>query len=223
MQQPSSTRVESIPEPLRTTIAEVRANPGDESLWDRVDDAARDADRPDEVSLLYREVIAQNHDADLLLSIGQRAVAFHDEWYEDSAQAIEILKRLSVIEPGGDWAFERLSLLLTSAERWDDLLGEYDRKLASTTDPDRRLPLLDEAARIAKDFAGQGDRASDYLKERLLSKPDDDQLASALERRLERQNRHQDLIEIWGARLGSLSGEDALTTRVQIADRQLNE
>ena len=34
-----------------------------------------------------------------------------------------------------------------------------------------------------QDFAGQGDRASDYLKERLLIKPEDDQLASALERR----------------------------------------
>ncbi|HTV19069.1 MAG TPA: hypothetical protein VMG12_10370, partial [Polyangiaceae bacterium] len=201
----------------------MRANPENEALWDEVDDAARDADRPDEVSQLYRDTVTDKHDDELLLRIGQRAVAFHEEWYEDDAHAIEILKRLSVVEPGGDWAFERLTLLLTTSERWDDLLGEYDRKLLSTSDPARRLPLLDEAARIAKDFAGQGDRASDYLKERLLSKPEDDQLASALERRLERQNRHQDLIEIWGARLGTLSSEDALATRVQIADRQLNE
>jgi tetratricopeptide (TPR) repeat protein len=223
MQQTFSTRAEPLPEALRQAIARVRANPGDEALWDEVDDAARDADRPDEVSALYREVIAGDHDHGLRLAIGQRAVAFHEEWYEDPSHAIEILKRLSVIEPGGDWAFERLTLLLTTAERWDDLLAEYDRKLASTEHSERRLSLLDEAARIAKDFAGQGERASDYLKERLLEKPDDDQLASALERRLERQHRHQDLIEIWGARLGTLSGEEALATRVQIADRQLNE
>jgi tetratricopeptide (TPR) repeat protein len=223
MQQTSSTRAEPLPEALRQAIARVRATPENDARWDELDEAARDADRPDEVSLLYRQIIADNHDPDLLLRIGQRAVAFHEEWYEDSIHAIEILQRLSVVEPGGDWAFERLTLLLTMAERWDDLLAEYDRKLQSTTDADRRLPLLDEAARIAKDFAGQGERASDYLKERLLSKPDDDQLASALERRLERQHRHQDLIEIWGARLGTLSSEEALATRVQIADRQLNE
>jgi tetratricopeptide (TPR) repeat protein len=221
--QQTPSKAEPLPDPLRQAIAKVRANPENEALWDEVDDAARDADRPDEVSQLYREVIADEHDNELLLHLGQRAVAFHEEWYEDDAHAIEILERLSVLEPGGDWAFERLTLMLATSERWDALLGQYDRKLASTTDPARRLPLLDEAARIAKDFAGQGERASDYLKERLLSKPDDDQLASALERRLERQHRHQDLIEIWGARLGTLSSEDALATRVQIADRQLNE
>jgi tetratricopeptide (TPR) repeat protein len=223
MQQTSSTRAEPLPESLRKAIAEVRENPSDDALWEAVDEAAREADRPEEVSQLYRDVIGADHDPELLYAIGRRAVAFHEEWYEEPSHAVEILKRLSVLEPSGDWAFERLSLLLTMNERWDDLLGEYDRKLASTTDPARRLPLLDEAARIAKDFAGQGDRASDYLKERLLIKPEDDQLASALERRLERQNRHSDLIEIWSARLGTLSREDALSTRVQIADRQLNE
>ena len=221
--QQTSSKADPLPDSLRQAIARVRATLDDDALWDELDEAARDADRPDEVSALYREVIADNHDPELLLRIGQRGVAFHEEWYEDGAHAIEILKRLSVLTPGGDWAFERLTLLLTMAERWDDLLGQYDRKLASTPDPARRLPLLDEAARIAKDFAGQGERASDYLKERVLSKPDDDQLASALERRLERQHRHQDLIEIWSARLGTLSGEEALATRVQIADRQLNE
>jgi tetratricopeptide (TPR) repeat protein len=223
MQQPSSTRAEPLPETLRKALTSVRANPQDDTLWDALDEAAREADRPDEVSQLYREIIAEKHEPALLAKIGQRAVSFHDEWYEDPTFAIEILQRLSVLEPGGDWAFERLSLLLTMAERWDDLLAQYDRKLASTADPARRLPLLDEAARIAKDFAGQGERASDYLKERLLSKPEDDQLASALERRLERQHRHQDLIEIWAARLPTLSGEEALATRVMIADRQLNE
>jgi len=84
-------------------------------------------------------------------------------------------------------------------------------------------PAQKEAARIAKDFAGQGDRASDYLKELLLTSPDNAQLAEALERRLERQNRHRDLIEIWGARLSNLPSAEALATRVQIADRQLKE
>src|SRR5688572_8840094 len=143
--QQTPSKAEPLPDPLRQAIAKVRANPENEALWDEVDDAARDADRPDEVSQLYREVIADEHDNELLLHLGQRAVAFHEEWYEDDAHAIEILERLSVLEPGGDWAFERLTLMLATSERWDALLGQYDRKLASTTDPARRLPLLDEA------------------------------------------------------------------------------
>ncbi len=223
MQQIPSLQAENIPDSLQEAIDRARAEPQNDALWAAVDDAAREADRPEEVSLLYREVLSDQHDPETLLAIGQRAVSFHDEWFEDSTYAIQILKRLSIIEVGGDWAFERLSLLLTMAERWDELLGEYDRKLAHTADPARRSALLDEAARIAKDFAGQAERASDYLKELLLSKPNDDQLANALERRLERQHRHQDLIDIWGARLSSLPNDEALATRVQIADRQLNE
>lgn len=211
-----------IPETLRQALERAKSVPADSAAWEAVDEAAREHDRPDEVSELYRETVRLDLEPKLLLQLGERAVAFHEEWYEDSSYAVQILKRLSTV-PGGDWAFERLSLLLTMAERWDELLAEYDRKLAHTVETVRRLPLLEEAARIAKDFSGQGERASDYLKELLLSKPEDDQLAEMLERRLERQQRHQDLIDIWGARLGTLPEPVALATRVQIANRQLNE
>lgn len=223
MQHTPSRDSEDIPEPLRAAIELARAEPQNEEHWSAVDEAARQYDEPDPVSRAYREVIARDLDPELLLRIGQRAVAFHEEWFEDTGHTVEILKRLAGLNVRGDWAFERLSLLLTMGERWEELLAEYDRKLSVTIEPERRLPLLDEAARIAKDFAGQGDRASDYLKERLLSTPDDRELAEALERRLERQHRHKDLIEVWAARLSTLPEAEALATRVQIADRQLNE
>ncbi|HVZ36086.1 MAG TPA: hypothetical protein VG963_26845, partial [Polyangiaceae bacterium] len=223
MQSIPSLAPEDLPARLRKAIDRARKEPENDEFWADLDEAARECDEPEPASLAYREALAQELPPDVLYSIGRRAVAFHDEWYDDPSYAIDILKDLSSLEVAGDWAFERLSLLLTIAERWDELLAEYDRKLARTTDVERRLTLLDEAARIAKDFAGQGDRASDYLKERLLSSPDNDQLAEALERRLERQNRHKDLIDIWGARLSNLPPADALSTRVQIADRQLNE
>jgi tetratricopeptide (TPR) repeat protein len=224
MMQPSlSPALDDLPESLRSALSEVRAEPENGDRWAALDEAAREFDQPDEVSALYHEVLASDLGVVALLSIGERAVAFHDEWYDDPSHNIQILKRLTSLDAGGDWAFEKLSLLLTITERWEELLAEYDRKLARTTDPQRRRPLLEEAARIAKDFAGQGDRASDYLKELLLTSPDNAQLAESLQRRLERQHRHQDLIEIWGARLSNLPPAEALTTRVQIADRQLNE
>jgi len=224
MMQPSlSSARDDIPEPLRSALAEARADPENSERWAALDEAARECDEPDPVSALYHEVLEQDLGAVTLLSIGERAVAFHDEWYDEPSHNIQILKRLTALDTGGDWAFEKLSLLLTFAERWEELLAEYDRKLERTKQPERRRPLLEEAARIAKDFAGQGDRASDYLKELLLTSPDNAQLAESLQRRLERQHRHQDLIEIWGARLSNLPPAEALSTRVQIADRQLNE
>ena len=75
-----------------------------------------------------------------------------------------------------------VSLLLTMAERWDDLLALYDRALARVTEPSRRLELLDEAAHVAKDFAGQGDRAIQYLELLFPLKPADTRIATSLER-----------------------------------------
>jgi tetratricopeptide (TPR) repeat protein len=211
-----------LPEALRAAIEKVRAEPDQDDLWEAADEAARDADQPDEVSELYREILAQDLEPELAERIGQRAVSFHDEWYEDPAFVIQILKRLVVLE-AGNWAFERLSLLLTMAERWDDLLAEYDRALSLTSERERRLKLLDEAARIAKDFAGQAQRASDYMKELALTTPQNFQLADSLERRLEQQGRHQDLIDLWRARLPVLVPAEALKTRVHIAERHLNQ
>jgi tetratricopeptide (TPR) repeat protein len=222
MQPISSLPPAELPEALRAAIETARSEPDRDDLWEAVDDAARDADQPDEVSELYREILNQELEPELAERLGQRAVAFHDEWYEDPSFVIQILKRLVTLGVGS-WAFERLSLLLTMAERWDDLLGEYDRALSSTRERERRLKLLDEAARIAKDFAGQAQRASDYLKELVLTTPQNFQLADSLERRLEQQNRHKDLIDLWQARLPVLIPAEALKTRVHIADRHLNQ
>src|SRR5690606_38802901 len=120
------------------------------------------------------------------------------------------------------WAFERLTVLLTVASKWDELLGAYDKALEGTSDPLRKQALLEEAAKVARDFAAKPQRGSDYLKELLLLRLDDEQLASALERRFDEQGRHADLIEIWTARLGVLSKENELKTRLQIAERHID-
>lgn len=216
-----SNSMKEISQDLAAAIARVEEQPGDEERWDVLDEAARREDCPEPVSATYRRVLAQSLEPTLAFRLGKRAVAFHEEWYEDPSLAVDILKPLSIGDDEGDWAFEHLSLLLTMAERWSELLSEYDRKLAHTADKDRRMPLLDEAARIAKDFAGEGERASAYLKELLLSDPDNDQLADSLERRLEQQQRHRDLIDVWTARLTCLDEPLALQTRVRIADRHL--
>ncbi len=199
-----------------------RQDPSDEANWDAVDEHAAATDSPEQVQALYKEVLSRSDlSADVLQLVGQRAVDFFEEWYEDPSNAIGVLRQLITRDYSNSWALEKLSLLLTLSERWDDLLGIYDDALANIEEQDQRAHLLEEAARIAKDFAGQAQRASDYLKQLFLLKPEDDKLASSLERRLEQQERHLDLIEVWSARLGAVSKEDGLPLRVSIAERYL--
>lgn len=169
------------------------------------------------------EVLQGDGAAEVRVEVGRRAADLSEEWFEDTEQVLSILRKVLEIDRSARWAFERLSLLLTVAGRWDDLLGEYDVALRACTDATERVALLEEVARVARDFAGESHRANDYLKELLLLRPEDDQLAANLERRLEQQGRHRDLIDVWTARLGVLDTAAALATRVQIAKRYLGE
>jgi tetratricopeptide (TPR) repeat protein len=202
-------------------LERVRQNPGDDEAWDELDDIARNNDLPDDVSRLYRETLARDLTPDIASSLGRRAVAFHDEWFEDPAFVLQILKRVLDLEPRAEWAFERLSLLLTMAERWEDLLSAYDVAIAQCEDKEKKKALLDEAARIAKDFAGSTDRAISYLKQLVPLRPEDAQLASSLERRLVLQKRYRDLIDVWSARLSVLSRQEVLSTRTRMAETWL--
>ncbi len=211
----------SLPPELSEALSAARSQPENSDVWDVLDDVCRSLDRPEEAAGLYGEVLDGGAPIEIRLEVGKRAADFFEEWFEDPEYVLEVLRRVLQIDPRQKWAFERLSLLLTVASRWEDLLGEYDTALKACENPEERVELLEEVARVARDFAGESHRANDYLKELLLLKPSDDQLAASLERRLEQQQRHTDLIEIWTARLAVLGEEGALRVRVQIAERYL--
>ena len=111
--------------------------------------------------------------------------------------------------------------LLTLGERWPDLLSVYDDAIENELDPSRKVTLLNEAARAAKDFAGNTTRANDYLKAIVFITPEDTKLATALQRRLEQQGRHADLIDMWQARLPILTGVERLECYESISARYL--
>ena len=226
--------LDSIPAPASESIAppstgtpdpfeRVRLDPTDFDAWDVVDDIAREEDSPDDAERLYDEALQRN---DLSLEtrreVGQRFVVFLEEWYEETSRPVAVLKQLLAADHTNGWALEKLSLLLTLSERWDELLGIYDSTLERSDSKEQRIALLEEAARIAKDFAGQAQRASDYLKQLFFLKPHDVQLATALERRLEQQERHRDLVDVWTAQLAGADAAEQRALRASIAQQHLD-
>jgi len=207
---------------LATTIRAVRELPEVVTLWDRAEELARTLGRPDEVTALYDEVLARPLPRDQALRLGQRAVQFHDEWFEDSAAAVRILERVLEREPSAEWAFNRLKLRLDALERWDELFALYDRALDAAPE-ERRDALLQEAALTAKDFADRPDHAIRYLEELVHRSDGDPSLVNALERLYDRQGRHRELVALLTARLPSLKQEDRLRARARIAALSLDE
>ncbi len=222
---PSSVSVAIDPAPaldagdaLAPLVAAALAAPTDAGAWDALEEAAAAAQRPEVVADALLHVLSDpaTAAADATL-LGQRAVRLHDEWFDTPDRLIKVLDRVLARDAEAAWAFERTVLALTVAARWDDLLAAYDRVLARVEDKARRAQLLDEAAHVAKDFAGSGERAIQYLQALLPLRPADAQLATSLERLLERQGRHRDLIDLWNARIAVLSRDGRLATRARVA------
>ncbi len=208
-------------DPMSPALLAAGHAPDDDALWDEAERVAADLGRPDEIAALYRTVMARDLEPTLGVHLGERAVRFHGEWFEEPAPLAEVLGRVLAIDPTQTWAFDRLSMLLTVGERWAELLALYDRVLPFTTDPARLIVLLNEAAHAAKDFAGDADRAIRYLEALSARKPGDAQVASSLERLLEREQRHADLIRFWTGRLDHTTPDASQALRVRIATCQL--
>ncbi len=214
------TAIETLQERLR----DASETPTNEALWDAVEAAARDLQAPDDVEALYLDVLARPLPLETLAWLGPRAVAFHDEWSADADGLVKLLERVFAADPSATWAFERLTMLLTVSERWNDLLSLYDRAIESTPadDRERRAALLDEAAHVAKDFADQPERSIRYLEGLFALDHGNTQVARALERLYERHARHRDLIALWSARLPYVPRDAAQASRVRIAQTWLD-
>ncbi len=198
----------------------VRGDAGDFDAWDVLEEFAAATQSPDAVANLYREVLAGDVSPDIVSDLAQRAVQFHEEWYrEDSPLLVEVLRRVLEVDSTADeWAFQRLTVVYTVAERWDDLLALYDREIARAVDAFRKASLLEEAAQTAKDFAGVPDRAIDFMLQLLPLRRTDKQLVSSLERLLEKQGRWSDLVDVWRDQIDVRSPAEARRTRLRIAE-----
>ena len=204
---------------LSTAIDAVKREPDNDQHWELVEELVDTAQRPSDVRELFRSVL---HKRDLgaraASQIGQRAVRFYEAWYgDDSKELAELLLKVVEIDGSAAWAFERLTVALTTAERWGDLLDVYDRAIARADHTAQRMKLLEEAAQVAKDFASQPDRAIGYMSQLFALEPDNASLAASLERLLERQGRYRDLIALWGSRLDQQPARQQRDTRQRMA------
>ncbi|HEY2517676.1 MAG TPA: tetratricopeptide repeat protein [Polyangiaceae bacterium] len=208
-------------EALATIVRAAEELPTVESLWERAESLARAVRRPDEVAALYAKVLASPLGREEALALGQRAVAFHEEWFEEPERVIRILERVLEIDPTDTSAFDRLKLIFDAGERWDELFALYDRAIAAASGA-RRVELLEDAAQVAKDFASRAERAIGYL-EQLLALRNDARLAASLERLYERNGRHRELVWLLHSRIPLLAPAEAQAVRARIAGILLNE
>jgi predicted Zn-dependent protease len=188
-----------------------------DQAWDALEAAASDAQSPDEVAALYHKLIRRDLGAAGVTRLGRRALRFFEEWFAgDTDRMVELLNHVLVADPEADWALERLSLVLSVQQRWDELLQAYDKALSGLADGPRRRLFLHEAAQVAAD-SGALDRAAGYLQALFAAAPTADDVAATLERTLERLGQWQTLAEVLAKRIPLLSGSEADLVRQRLA------
>lgn len=215
-----------VPPELAAALRRAAEDPSNEPAWEALETLAGELQRPEEVADLQLRLLERADGAVLAASMGRRALRFREEWFgDDPGRLVALLERVLALDPTLDWAFERLTLLYSVAQRWDELLALYDRALAALPAKEigRRRKLLQEAAGVAKDFYGDADRAIRYLQELFDSRPGDPHAASALERLLERQGQWEVLARVWAQRLEHLEGGEALELRARLATLRLEK
>ncbi len=178
------------------------------ALWDHAERAARELSQPDLVVKAYRDALVDRvAEAELAETLARRMIAFSSDFaMSDSARLVEALQKVLALVPSARWALDRVKLVLGSAARWDELFGLYDRAIEATKEDAERADLLDEAARAAKDVAGQPERAIPYLEAIHKLRPEDVNVCAALERAYERQGKTRALIDLLARRLEGATG-----------------
>lgn len=194
--------------------------PEEEELWSRSEELARALGAADRVSMAYRQVLAQaatKLTPESAMTIGQRGVDFQEEWFDDPDAVAHMLKLVVDIAPNATWAFERLKLLYNAGERWGDLFALYDRVIEGAEDEGLKVEILEDAASVAKDLAGDSDRAIGYFEQLHRLEPNDQRTVAALERLYEKHAKHKPLIDLLGERLAESDVSERTDLRLRMA------
>jgi len=213
----SSDSDKATADKLKAALKKVEAKPTDNQAWDECEAAAAEAQKSDEVAAAYRKALVPGAAPEVVAALGQRALRFLEEWYAGQTSVlVDFLEGVLKVDGTADWALERLTILRSVSQQWDELLAAYDRLLDGAPDSPRRRRLLRDAASVARD-SGNAARAAKYLQSLFEATPGNLEVSSELERLLERQADWAALARVLSRRLAVVSGHDAVELGERLA------
>ncbi|HEY5284747.1 MAG TPA: hypothetical protein VIM14_18285, partial [Polyangia bacterium] len=207
---------------LKAALKKAQTDPMDARTWDDLEASVAETQKPDEVRAAYRKALSPGLGPEQVTSLGQRALRFLEEWYAgETAVVVEFLEGILHIDASADWALERLTILRSVNEQWNELLSAYDRVLQGLADGPRRRRLLQDAAGVARD-SGNIPRAASYLRALFEAAPGIVEVSSELEHLLEKLGDFATLAQVLTMRLAVVAGHDTLDLRVRLAGLYLD-
>jgi len=193
----------------------------DSKLWPLLEDLGPRVDSVEQVVKAYGSAIAFFQQPDVLERLGQRMIAFAEQWAPDASTFTAALLRVLEAAPRARWALDRVTFVLSQQGRFGELLDWFDRAIAAEDSAELRHALLDEAIVTARDLAKDNERAIAYLERQCTERPDDAKSQAALERLYRRGGYTRKLIDLLTNRMQSLADPERAQVQAHIATRWL--
>ncbi len=92
-------------------------------------------------------------------AIWERVAGIYEEEFLDHAQAAHALEQVLAIDSAHENAIVALIRHLRALDRWEDVVGLYERQVKLATEPPRRLALQLNRAKVLSDQIGSPERA----------------------------------------------------------------
>jgi tetratricopeptide (TPR) repeat protein len=155
---------------LRKALAAVPGHPESSELLERV---YYEAERFQDLDRYYRERVsaAANNEAERVDFLYKRAQLAEGE-LGDRAEAQRVYNEISLIEPPGGPASEKLVELYVGGQEYAKLAELRERQLGAVAEPAARTKIMLELAALYRDRLGDRDQAAVYLHAVLEVEPE---------------------------------------------------
>ncbi|MBN2802685.1 MAG: tetratricopeptide repeat protein [Deltaproteobacteria bacterium] len=151
-----------------------------------------------------------------------RAAALFMGPLENKDKAIDVYREILDSNPLDNDAVNMLITVFENLERWTDLQEIYQHKLDNTSDDSQRIELMRSMAGLSEKRFEEYDDAVDKLQEIVLISPEDENAIKSLERVFTKQERWQDIIDLFEDQANRASdsgnGEKELSLLVKIGE-----
>jgi tetratricopeptide (TPR) repeat protein len=199
--------------------------PDELDLWDRAGALAAKAARPIDLADAYRSALRSATDLRLATEVElcERAATLHDDKLADPEAATPYLERILERRPGDARAFARLKQILTGAEKWGELEALYAKAIQGTTDPKRRVDLLNEVALVCEEITNEAPKAIGYYEAIFELDSTHENAIRALEMLYAREGRYEKLAGLLEHRLQTSSPGDTISLKVRLGQIDLEK
>ncbi len=172
-----------------------REQPSDADTLSRIEMLASEHERFPSVAELTSDLAASVNDASLSRSLWIKTAQIYDTQLQDIDGSVAAYRKVLDADASDFEVLDALEVLYRGAQRWLELVGILRMRVEAMADPDDKIGVLAEMARIQADLLEDAEQAITLQNEILELDPSSRRALGALDDLLGRQGKWSDLAD----------------------------